>query len=231
MTRRCFAQKLFIFFFLMVITFAFFPVDAQSQAPEYKVKAAFLYNFAKFVEWPAETLAKDPSFVIGIVGEDPFGKLIDEAVAGKTVRDKPIVVKRFSRIEDAAGAHILFISNSEAEHVPRIVKQLNRAPVLTVSDINRFAERGGMVQLETEQSRVRFAINIAAVERAGLKPSSQLLKLARIVPEGGALRKTPFDVGMPERPPSAAKRILFEFRKPVRPFYEAPSFTFSLSSR
>jgi len=195
MKRMGLFQKLSVTLFLIWITFALSPADARPQAPEYQVKAAFLYNFAKFVEWPAELLANDPSFVIGLLGEDPFGPLLDEAVAGKTVRDKRIVVKRFSRLEDAAGAHILFISDSEAGNVSRIVKGLSRTPVLTVSDIERFAERGGMVQLETEQNRVRFAINVAAVERAGLKPSSQLLKLARIVPEGGAYREVPFDVG------------------------------------
>ncbi len=195
MKRLSFLQRISVAILLIGIGLALPLVEARSQAPEYQVKAAFLYNFAKFVEWPAEALSEDPSFVIGILGEDPFGRLIDEAVAGKTVRDKPIIVKRFSKIEDTGSAHILFISDSEVGNVSRIVKQMSRAPVLTVSDINRFAERGGMVQLETEQSRVRFAINVAAVERAGLKPSSQLLKLARIVPEGDAHRAVPFDVG------------------------------------
>lgn len=194
--RRSLLQRISVAILLVWSSLAFLPLEAQPQtAPEYQVKAAFLYNFAKFVEWPADALSNDPSFVIGIVGQDPFGNFIDEAVAGKTVQDKPIVVKRFSKIEDTVGAHILFISNSEAGHVSRMVKQLGRIPVLTVSDIDRFAERGGMVQLETEQNRVRFAINVAAVERAGLKPSSQLLKLARIVPEGGAHRSVPYDIG------------------------------------
>lgn len=193
--KQRFVRKISVAILLIGIGLALVPANARPQSPEYQIKAAFLFNFAKFVEWPAEALSNDPSFVIGILGKDPFGRLIDEAVAGKSVRDKQIIVKRFSRIEDAADAHILFIGDSEAENLSRIMKQVGRAPVLTVSDIDRFAERGGMVQLETEQNRVRFAINVAAAERAGLKPSSQLLKLARIVPEGGANRGVPFDTG------------------------------------
>ncbi|WDT81882.1 MAG: YfiR family protein [Candidatus Manganitrophus sp.] len=217
MKRRSLLQRISIFILLIAISVAFPPFEATSQtATEYQVKAAFLYNFAKFVDWPAEALTNDPAFVIGILGNDPFGRLIDEAVAGKTVRDKPILVKRFSRIEEAAGAHILFISDSEAGNASRIVKQLSRAPVLTVSDSDQFAERGGMVELEMEQNRVRFAINVAAVERAGLKPSSQLLKLARIVPEGGGLSESPFDIGVSDRPSPVAGIVRFNFRSGFR---------------
>ena len=169
---------------MLLISFIAAPAPSQAEPSppsEYQVKAAFLYNFAKFVEWPAEALPNDQPFTIGILGSDPFDGLIDEAVAGKTVRDRSIMIKRFSKAEEATGVQILFISNSEEERVPRILKRLGHASVLTVSDIDRFAEQGGMVQLEVEQSRVHFAINVAAVERAGLKPSSQLLKLARIV--------------------------------------------------
>ncbi len=172
---------------------ALLPARAEvPAATEYQVKAAFIYNFAKFVEWPEEALANRP-FVIGIVGQDPFGSLIDNAVAGKTVRNSKIVIRRFPRVEDAADSHILFVSGSEGNNVDRVLKQLGRAPILTVSDTERFAEQGGMVQLIMDQNRVRFAINVAAVERAGLKPSSQLLKLAKIVPGGGASRGLPPD--------------------------------------
>ncbi|MBI3804694.1 MAG: YfiR family protein [Nitrospirae bacterium] len=167
-------------------------VEAQSIPPsEYQVKAAFLYNFAKFVEWPTETLNGGEPFVIGILGRDPFNGFIDEAISGKSVRDRPIVVKRFSKIEEAAGAQILFISGSEGEKVGRLLKHLDRTPILTVSDLKRFAEQGGMIQLVMDENRVRFAVNLTAVERTGLKPSSQLLRLARIVPEGGSNKRIP----------------------------------------
>lgn len=157
---------------------------------EYQVKAAFIYNFAKFVEWPGSFDDGRP-FVIGILGRDPFGSMIDDEVAGKTIREKPIQIRRFSKIDDAAASNILYVSRSEAENVGQIVKRLGHMPILTVSDIESFPEQGGMVELLMEQNRVRFAINVVMVERAGLKPSSHLLKLARIVPGGGADRGFP----------------------------------------
>jgi hypothetical protein len=155
--------------------------QVEAEPTEYNVKAAFIYNFAKFVEWPAESLAGEKPFVIGILGQDPFGGFIDETVLGKSVQDKKVIVKRFLKIEDATGCQILFISGSEKEDMAQIIKRLGHAPVLTVSDVGQFAERGGMIHLFMDQNRVRFAINVAAAEQAGLKPSSQLLKLARIV--------------------------------------------------
>ncbi len=194
MNNRSLLKSVFISILLMGVP-ALFPAQAAPSSPtEYQVKAAFLYNFAKFVEWPAEALSEGGPFVIGILGEDPFGSLIDEAVAGKTVREKRIIVKRLSKIEEAVDSHILFISDSERENVSRILKQLGHAPVLTVSDLGRFAEQGGMVQLVTEQNRVRFAINVAVVERAGLKPSSQLLKLARIINSDTSTLPKPFPI-------------------------------------
>lgn len=194
MTQRMFFTRLAIL--LLSVGFTLFPGRSESQNPtEYQVKGAFIYNFAKFVEWPAGIPAGGRPFIIGIFGKDPFGSLIDEAVSGKNVRDRKIAVKRFSRIDEAVDSQILFISSSEAESVPRILKELGRTPMLTVSDIDRFAEQGGMVQLLMDQNRVRFAINVAAVERAGLRPSSQLLKLARIVPEGGAKNEMPPEEG------------------------------------
>ena len=158
------------------------PVTVTAAEPsEYTVKAAFIYNFAKFVEWPAELSAKEGPFVIGILGEDPFEGALDEIVSGKTIRDKKIIVKRFSKIEDAMNSNILFISNSEKRSIARIIKQLTGTHVLTVSDIGEFAEQGGIIGLMVDQNHVRFAINVAVAEQAGLKPSSQLLKLARIV--------------------------------------------------
>lgn len=162
---------------------------------EYEVKAAFIYHFARFVEWPEEVVRDGGSFVIGIVGDDPFGDLIDAVVSEKNVRDERMTVKRFSKIEEAADSQILFVSRSEEENLTEILKHLSRAPVLTVSDIERFAGKGGMVQLVMDQNRIHFAVNVAAFDRAGLKPSSQLLKLARIVPDGGADKGSPPEEG------------------------------------
>ena len=99
---------------LVFVSTALLSAPAHSVSPtEYQVKAAFIYNFAKFVEWPAEALPENRPFVIGIIGHDPFGGLIYEAVSGKTVRDRKIVVNRFSKIEDAVDSHILFIGDSD----------------------------------------------------------------------------------------------------------------------
>src|SRR5581483_7323671 len=113
MSIRIFLRRVFISI-LMIGVYTLLPVQAASPSPsEYQVKAAFLYNFAKFVEWPTEASAGDQPFVIGILGQDPFDDLIDETVSGKAVREKRIVVKRFSRIEEAEQSQILFISESE----------------------------------------------------------------------------------------------------------------------
>lgn len=172
------------------------PAQAEPRTlTEYEVKAAFIYNFAKFVEWPEDVMGNGRPFVIGIVGDDPFGDLIDEAVSRKNVRDERMTVKRFSKIEEAVDSRILFVSRSEEENLTEILKHLSQTPVLTVSDIERFAGKGGMVQLVMDQNRVHFAVNVAAFERASLKPSSQLLKLARIVPDDGADKRLPAEEG------------------------------------
>src|SRR5256712_2552335 len=156
---------------------------AESPAPTmHQVEAAFLYNFAKFVTWPDDSFERSgSSLIIGVLGEDPFGAVLEETIRDKTVIGKKLAVKRFARIQDAVNSHILFLSSSEESHLPQILKGLERATVLTVSDMEGFAERGGMVAFTVEDQKVRFNVNVDAVERAGLKMGSQLLKLAKIV--------------------------------------------------
>jgi len=159
-------------------------VHAAAVPPtEYEVKAAYLYNFSKFIEWPPNAaVATHAPLVIGVVGDDPFGPVLDETVRPKGVADEPrLVVRRFSRLEDVVHADILFISSSEAERLPQILKILDGASVLTVGEMERFAERGGMIALKVEDKKVRFDINLDSVRRANLRLSSHLLKLARIV--------------------------------------------------
>jgi hypothetical protein len=156
---------------------------AESPAPTmHQVQAAFLFNFAKFVTWPDDAIQRSgSSLIIGVLGEDPFGAVLEETIRDKTVMGKKLAVKRFVRIQDAVNSHILFLSSSEESHLPQILKGLERATVLTVSDMEQFAERGGMVAFTVEDQKVRFNVNVGAVERAGLKMGSQLLKLARII--------------------------------------------------
>ncbi len=150
---------------------------------EYEVKAAFIYNFTKYVQWPPPGSNADEPFVIGVLGKDPFGLALDEVMGGQSVQRRVIVVRRFSRIEDAAKSHVLFVCASERPHLRRIFEALRNAPVLTVGDMGRFAELGGMINLTTEENRVRFEMNPNAIQRAGLKAGSPLFRLGRIVKE------------------------------------------------
>jgi hypothetical protein len=155
---------------------------AAAVLSEYEAKAGFLYHFGQFVTWPAMAPNDhDHPFIIGVLGVDPFGSMLDEMIAGKTIQERPVVVRRFRRIEDAASSHILFISASEEYRLPYILALLDHASVLTVSELERFTEHGGMIALRMVGRKVRFDINADAVARVGLKMSSQLLKLARVI--------------------------------------------------
>jgi hypothetical protein len=164
------------------------PLDAaEAERPtEYEVKAAFLYNFAKFVKWP-EGEPLGPTFVIAVLGTDPFGQVLDRTLAGKTVLDKTVEVRRIDSVAAATGAQILFIGSSEKARVAEILKALGSARVLTVAEMDGFAERGGMIGFKLREDVVRFDINLDQVNQAGLKMSSQLVRLAQrvISREGG----------------------------------------------
>lgn len=148
---------------------------------EYQVKAAFLYTILKFVEWPDSVAAgAPPPLCVAILGQDPFGDDL-EAVRGKSAKGRTVVIKRYRRAEDVKDCDLLFISSSERGRLARILKQLQGSPILTVADQEGFCEAGGMVNLITVSKRVAFEINVAAAQRVGLRISSQLLKLARIV--------------------------------------------------
>jgi YfiR/HmsC-like len=144
---------------------------------EYEVEAAYLYNLGLFVRWPA-TPGGNPLFPICVIGMDPFGKVLDTAVAGETIQGKNVIARRVANPEQALGCRILFISSSEETDLKQILITIGKNNVLTVSDMPEFAARGGIIHFVTENSRVRFEINLAAAEHAGLSLSSQLLKLA-----------------------------------------------------
>jgi hypothetical protein len=159
------------------------PARAYAQElNEYEVKAAFLYNFAKFVEWPSNAGA-DPNspMIIGILGRDPFGGEIDRAIEGKSVNGHRLTIKRFSTIDSYQYCHILFVSSSEKSNLARILAAVASNSVLTVSETDRFAYIGGIINFITIENRIRFEINQAAAARAGLKISSKLLSLGRVV--------------------------------------------------
>lgn len=155
------------------------------EAPtEYQVKAAFVFNFAKFVEWPqAESTNGTAPIVVGILGEDPFGAELDRIVNDRQVNGRPLRLKRFVSLSEVNDCHMLFISSSEKQRLQTIFDSLQSKGILTIGDSENFAKEGGMINFVLEKGKVRFQINIDAAERAGIKLSSQLLKLAHIVKE------------------------------------------------
>lgn len=159
---------------------------AQDAPSEYQVKAAYLFNFIKFVQWP-ESAFQDPlaPIVIGIVGEDPFGEALPQVVVGKTVQGRDLVIRKYHAAENLQGCHILFISASEKKWLSYLLAKLRGSSIVTVSDLDRFVESGGMIQFVIENGRVRFAINVGASNRARVKVSAKLLSLARTVTEAG----------------------------------------------
>ena len=146
-----------------------------------EVKAAFVCNFADFVEWPADPSGPAATVTIGILGKDPFGQLIDEAASARSVPGRELEVLRLDKREAAADVEILFVGASEEEHLGDILEAVRGRHVLTVGDLPGFATRGGVIGLLVEDKRVRLEINVAAAQRAGLAISSRLLKLARLV--------------------------------------------------
>lgn len=157
---------------------------AQS-SPEYQLKAVFLFNFAQFVEWPASAFPEpDTPLSICILGEDPFGAYLDETVRGETVANHPLAVRRYRTVEEVTGCHILFVSRQEQGHFKEILDSMKGQSVLTVSDAERFASRGGMIRFVTDRSRIRLRINLEAARAANLTLSSKLLRPAQIVPAG-----------------------------------------------
>ena len=161
---------------LLLVLFA----TPQEAAPEYELKAAFLYNFATYADWPADAFP-DPRapFRVGVCGKDPFGPLLEEAFLGKTVGGRPIVVKRSPEVADLGSCQLVFVPASE--RTSRALLALEGTRALTVGEREGFAQEGGCVNFYLEGKRVRFEINPEAAKRAGLKISSKLLRLARIV--------------------------------------------------
>ncbi len=156
---------------------------AQAGGPsEHQVKAAFLYNFANFVEWPDGALGPAGSpLKVCVVGADPFGRALDDAFRDQVVQGRRVQITRGPTLAAVGRCHILFLSQSEQGRWPALLKELGTAPTLTVGDAPPLVRQGGMVNFVIEAKRVRFEINRGAAEHAGLRISSKLLALARIV--------------------------------------------------
>jgi hypothetical protein len=168
---------------LVLVAFAASSRPARAEvSPEYKLKAAYLFNFAKFVDWPPGTFAEAKApIVIGVLGEDPFGKALEEMVQARTINGRPLIIQRARQLDELKTCQLLFISRSEQQHLKNILTQLNERPVLTVSDADNFLDDGGTIGLLMEGRSVRFEINAGTAERTGLKIDAQLLNLAKAV--------------------------------------------------
>lgn len=154
---------------------------AQPSPLEYQVKAAFLYQFSKFVEWPPQAFRTSQyTICIGMVNGGPMAGAL-QSIEGKETKGRRVVVKRFNTPEELEFCHILYISSAMAGRLTEILDQLKGTSTLTVSDISGFAQRGGMINLITVDDKIQFEINVGAAERANLQISSHLLRLARIV--------------------------------------------------
>jgi YfiR/HmsC-like len=151
---------------------------------EYEIKAAFLYNFAKFVEWPDQALVPGTPFTVGVVGDPDLADALQETMRGKNVRGHRFEVRHFAGPDDLQVCHMLFIGSVNKGDVQAILSVLRGTPVLTIAQVGDFTRLGGIIELSLENRKMGFEINAGVARKAGLKISSQLLKLARAVQEG-----------------------------------------------
>ena len=175
---------------LFITALSVYSVSAQEmpvyKPTEYQIKAAFLYQFAKFVQWPDNVFADSTKqIVIGVFGQDPFGDDLDNTVRGKYIHGRQIEIERYDRLNNINDCQILFISDSETKNLDTIFSKLRHANILTVGDTENFCRKGGIINFIRKENKIHFEINVDAAQTAGLKLSSKLLNLAKIV-EGGS---------------------------------------------
>jgi hypothetical protein len=181
--QRCFRKRGFLLAALLWLAQQGGTAEAQSPAAsEYEVKAAFLFNIAKYVEWPARAQPGEP-IIIGILGDDPFGPAVDRLVQGRRVNDRAIVIRRASRLIDLKDAHIVFVSASERDRVPQICSAAEKWNAVTVGDTPQ-TEPFTAINFGVERGRIVFTANLDSAGRAGARISSKLLHLAKAVRGG-----------------------------------------------
>lgn len=170
------------FFLLVYLCLSIHFLNGQVKpTPEYQVKAAYLYNFTRFINWPASSFrtANSP-FIIGIIGNDPFGIYIEEIARGEKVDGHPIKVQRYHNLNDVLNCHLLFIRSPATGRSKEIVALTGRKSILTVSDDEGFTQAGGMINFYRENNKIRFEVNIQASKNGDLEFSSKLLGVAKI---------------------------------------------------
>ena len=170
---------------LLLAIIASFPLAAAPNGQpieEYQLKAAVIFNIAKFVEWPADTFQgpKDP-IVLCILGASPFGGALDQAAQGRTIDDRRFAIRPISDMKQVGGCQVLFVSSSERKRFRSILGEIASNGILTVGDVESFATEGGVVDLKLEGERIRIRINVQAAERERIRISSKLLSLAQVL--------------------------------------------------
>ena len=156
---------------------------ASASQSEYALKSVFLYNFCRFIDWPDSAFASPTEpLIIGIIGDDPFGSLLNEAIEGEKYHNRPIRIDHFRTPADIKRVHLLFVSHVNAGRLDPILAAVAGKSVVTVSETEDFLNRGGMITLTAEQNRIRLRINPAALHSANLAVSSKLLRVAEITP-------------------------------------------------
>lgn len=172
-----------IYINIFLLAFGIFSTSFQTTGNrEYKVKAAFLFNFAQFVEWPVNALpAPNTPLVIGVLGENPFGTYLEDIISGGQVNGHPLVVQQYKNVEEIKTCHILFINLPEINKLNQAITSLKGRSILTVSDGNNFIKQGGMIRFVIRDDKIRFQINPEPAKEANLMISSKLLRLAEVV--------------------------------------------------
>jgi len=161
---------------------ALFCERVHAQGKEYQLKAAFLFNFAQFVDWPSTAYASDKAtFRIGVLGDNPFGTSLSHTISGESIKAHKMEVVTGGSLEELKGCQMIFISKSERGQIDDILGKLDSGPVLTVSEMDGFAQKGGMINFFLDGSKVRFEVNPDAAKKCGLKISSQVLSLGKLV--------------------------------------------------
>jgi hypothetical protein len=160
------------------------PIHSQTTMSEYQVKALFLLNFVKYVEWPANAgpVANGP-IVIGIIGQHNFNDSLTSSVEGKSINGRSIVIKHFLADDDLSGCAILFISSSGSSQESAILKKAGALPILTVGEDDSFLQKGGIIDFMLKDGKIHLAINLRAAQRVKLQISSKLLSVADVVKE------------------------------------------------
>ncbi len=171
-------------FILLALFFA--TAFARAAVSETELKAAFLYNFAKFVDWPAQAFSAETTPIqIGIYGDEDFGGKLRSLLSDKKAHGRSFEVKRLSTPQEAKTCQIIFISNSESKRLAQILEAVKKSPVLTIGESEQFMDAGGMINFIFEDAQLRFEVNPDAAERAKLVISSKLLRLAKRIKKGG----------------------------------------------